>query len=119
MRLGVALVLAGCLPVGHAASATGRLQISGTVQASYNVEAKGEGYASTVQGAGNLQVTVHPGPIAVRVMKANSGSRTYSLVLRRGQEELRIRALQYDNIITAVVPDSQSDLAVTLNVIPD
>jgi hypothetical protein len=122
MRSVVALLLAGCLPVCHAQTAAGRLHISVNVQASYYVEAKGESNTSIGCGTAdgnNLRVAVQPGPVAVRVLKANSGSPTYSVVVRGGQDELRFRNLPYDTTITAVIPDSKPDLALALYVIPD
>jgi hypothetical protein len=52
-------------------------------------------------------------------LKASSGSKTYSLVLRGGKEELRMRDLPYDTTITAEIPDSPPDLPLALYVIPD
>jgi len=117
----LALLLAGCLPGLLAQTATGRLQVSGVVQASYHVEAKGETHTALADGTAgrDLQLTVSPGPLAVRVLKANSSSRTYSLVLRGTKEDLRIRDLPYATTITAVVPDSPSGQPLTMSVIPD
>jgi hypothetical protein len=118
----IALILAAWLPVVHAQSAGGRLIISAIVLASYHVEASGESHTSAGEGTAgrdDLRVTVYPGPVAVRVLKANSGSKTYSLVVRGGKEDLRMRDLPYDTTITAVIPDSQPDLPLALYVIPD
>jgi hypothetical protein len=86
------------------------------------VEAKGESQSSIGEGTAerdNLRVTVYPGPVAVRVLKANSGSRTYSLFVRGGKEDLTMRDIPYDTTITAVIPDSPPDLPLALYVIPD
>jgi hypothetical protein len=86
------------------------------------VEAKGESQTSIGEGTAerdNLRVPVYPGPVAVRVLKANSGSRTYSLVVRGGKEDLTMRDIPYDTTITAVIPDLQPDLPLALYVIPD
>jgi hypothetical protein len=122
IRAVVALLLAGCLPVAHAQVAAGRLSISVNVQASYYVEAKGEGYSSIGQGiadGSSLRAPVRPGEVTVRVLKANSRSATYSLVVSGGKEDLRMRSLLYDTAVAVAIPDSQSDLPLVLSVIPD
>jgi len=118
----VALLLAGCFPVAQAQVAAGRLRISVNVQASYYVEANGEGYTSIGQGCADgssLRAQVRPGEATVRVLKANSRSATYSLVVSGGKEDLRMHGLLYDTRVPLAVPDSQSDLPLVLSVIPD
>jgi hypothetical protein len=122
MRPVVALFLAACFPMAHAQVATGQIHISVTVQASYCVEAKGESYTSIVQGiaaGNNFRASVQSGPLTVRVLKANSRSATYSLVLSGGKEDFRMRDLPYDTLVPVIIPDSRSDLPLVLSVIPD
>ena len=66
-------------------------------------------------------MAVSPGPVAVRALKANSASKTYSLVVRGGKEDLIMHDLPYDVTITAVIPDLRPDAppALYLYVIPD
>ena len=119
-----ALLLAGCLPGVYGQSTRGSLHISATIQASYHVEAIGEGYTSIGEGiaeGNNLSVKVSAGPVTVRAVKANSASKTYSLVVRGGKEDLIMHDLPYDVTITAVIPDLPPDAppALYLYVIPD
>src|ERR1700726_2832527 len=93
-----ALLLAGCIP-GVAQSATGRLHVSASIQASFRVEASGETYSSIKEGSAegdHLLVSVYPGPVTIRVLKANDESKTYSVVIRGGKEDLKVRDLSYD-----------------------
>jgi hypothetical protein len=120
----ILIMVAGCVPVANAqrASATGQLYIYGSVEASYRVEVTGEGYTSAGQGlanGNNLRASVRPGPIAIRVLKANSSSGTYSFVVRGGKEDLSMLGLPYEATIHAVIPESQSDAPMLLVVIPD
>src|SRR5579864_8742125 len=107
----ILMMVAGCIPVAYAQrpSASARLTIYGSVEASYRVEVTGEGYTSAGQGLANgndLRASVRPGPIAIRVLKANSGSATYSFVVRGGTEDLSLLGLAYEATIHAVIPDS-------------
>jgi len=73
-------------------------------------------------GKGSLRVAVRPGPVAVRVVKASSDSKTYRLILRGGNEDLRIIPdLPYEATITTEIPESQSAPSVPLYlyVVPD
>jgi hypothetical protein len=119
------LLLAGCLPGVCSQSTRGALRISAIIEASFHVEAKGEGYTSIAEGIADgatLRLAVYPGPVAVRALKANSTSKTYSLVLRRGKAEpIVMHGLLYDATIPVLIPDTQPDgpAALYLYVIPE
>ncbi|HEV3329890.1 MAG TPA: hypothetical protein VG096_02845 [Bryobacteraceae bacterium] len=124
MRVAAALLFAGCLPAayGQHASASGRLYVHGSVDASYRVEITAESYTSVSQGiaSGNsLRAQVLPGPITVRVLKANSDSASYSLDVTGGRQDLSLRQLPYAVAVPVVIPDSKTAAPLVLSVLPD
>jgi hypothetical protein len=121
-RLLIALVCAGSISAAYAQNASGLLYVHVSVESSYYLEVKGEGYTSTGQGraVGNsLQAPVRPGLATVRVLKANSDSGKYSLFVSGGKNDLRMGDLPYDTTIPVNIPDSNPSAALMLFVVPD
>ncbi|MGJ5815259.1 hypothetical protein [Paludibaculum fermentans] len=117
-----ALLVAGCCSAACAQQASGRLAISGNLQASYYVEAASEQSLTIGQGAaegGSLRLSVKPGPVSIRVLKANSGSKQYIIVINGGEHTIRMPGLPYDATIPIRIPESGSGLPLVLSVIPD
>lgn len=103
-------------------AASARLSIYGNVSASYRVEVTGEGYTSIGQGladGNSLRASVLPGPVAVRVLKANSRSATYTVVVSGGSTDVKFQGFPYDATIPVVIPDSTANRPLTLYVRPD
>jgi|ERR1051326_9508559 hypothetical protein len=121
-KLMIALLCAGSISSAYAQRAAGRLYIHGSVQSSYYLEVKGEGYASTAQGlavGNNLQAPVRPGQASVRVLKANSDSGSYSMFTSGGKDDVTMSGLRYETVHSVAIPDSKSDGRLFLCVVPE
>lgn len=113
---------AGMAPAALAQTATGRLRVYGFVQASYHVEIQEAGYRSIGQGiaeGSSLRAFVVPGRATVRVVKSNSRSATYTLVMNGGESEVRTQNLPYDTLVNVVIPESKSGAPLIISVLPD
>ncbi|QOY86569.1 hypothetical protein [Paludibaculum fermentans] len=122
LRSLAALLIAGCCSPACPQQASGRLAISGNLQASYYAEAASEQSLTIGQGTaegGSLRLSVKPGPIAIRVLKANSGSKQYIVVVNAGEHTIRMPGLPYEATIPIRIPESISGLPLVLLVIPD
>jgi hypothetical protein len=121
-KLLIALLIGGCSSYAQSQQAAGRLFVYGSLQASYYAEARSEQFVSIGQGVAegdSLRLTAQPGPATIRVMKANSASARYSIVIVGGKEDFRMGDLAYGTTVTVRVPESNSGLPLTLCVIPD
>ena len=121
-KLMIALLCAGSISAAYAQKAAGRLYIHGSVQSSYYLEVKGEGYSSTAQGlavGSILQAPVRPGQATVRVLKANSDSGSYSIFTSGAKDDLRMSGLPYESIHSVVIPVSKPDARLLLCVVPE
>ena len=122
LGLTLALCFAAFFSPAQAQTASGRLQIYGYVQPSYYVEVTTEGYRAIAQGiaeTNSLRAAVPAGQATVRVLKANSTSAAYALVIRGGEQEVRLANLPYGTAVPVSVPATLNGALPTMAVLPE